>query len=335
MAVTKYEGIPEGLLALPAERLVEKLDGPSLFYLRGRREPALFISALLHGNEVSGWEALRRQLAEPGELPRSVILFIGNIEAAAAGVRTLPHQQDYNRIWSEEIGGPEGEMAAEVLAAVDAQPPLAALDFHNNTGRNPHYAIATCLREDSLGLAYLFADRAVYAEQPDTVQTRAFNDRCPAVAVELGPVGDPECVERALSFLGRCFELDEVPPPDFERLKLHRTLARVHIKGEVPFTFAGASTSDHTALTLTDGMEAVNFHSLAAGMEFGRAEADVSELIEVLDSEGRDVTDHYLRSDRGAILLEQPIIPAMYTTDPVVIRQDCLCYFMARVPLPL
>jgi hypothetical protein len=333
MAVTRYEGIPGGLLELPAARLGEKLDGPSLFYLRGRREPALFISVLLHGNEVSGWEALRRLLAAQGELDRSVILFIGNVEAAAVCARTLPHQQDYNRIWRGKVDGFEGEMAAEVLAALEQQPPLAAIDFHNNTGRNPHYAIATSLREGSLGLAYLFADRAVYAEQPDTVQTRAFNDRWPAVAVELGPVGDPECVERATSFLGRCLEIEEIPPPDFEQLKLHRTLARVHIRRGVPFSFAGAG--QRTALVLTEGMEAVNFHSLAAGTEFGRGEADVSELLEVLDSSGRDVTNQYLRSEQGRILLQQPIIPAMYTTDPVVIGQDCLCYFMERVFLPL
>ncbi len=331
MAVRRYQGFPEILLSYEAHELDDVLGGPTLIDVPGRDERPLFVSVLLHGNETSGWDALRRLLGERRELPRAMLIFIGNTAAAAANVRTLPHQQDYNRIW-RGAGGEEGEIAAEVIEELRERPLFAAIDMHNNTGKNPHYAIATSLREGALGLAYLFADRAVYAEQPVSVQTRYFNDRCPAVAVELGPVGDPECVERAYSFLERCLTIGEIPPPDHEQLKLHRTLASVHIKGGVPFSFADDRRD--TALVLTAGMEAVNFHSLAAGTEFGSGDADVSELIEVLDAKGRVVTRQYLRSERGAILLEHPIVPAMYTTDPEVIRQDCLCYFMARLPLP-
>jgi hypothetical protein len=30
-------------------------------------------------------------------------------------------------------------------------------------------------------------------------------------------------------------------------------------------------------------------------------------------------------------LLKQAVTPSMYTTDPIVVRQDCLCYFMERL----
>ena len=37
--------------------------------------------------------------------------------------------------------------------------------------------------------------------------------------------------------------------------------------------------------------------------------------------------------DGEAILLKADVVPAMYTTDPYVVRQDCLCYFMERMAL--
>lgn len=325
-----YHGIPEGLLERPAQRVGEVLSGPSLLYLRGRREPPLFVSVLLHGNETSGWDALRRLLAQPGELSRGLILFVGNVAAAAEGARTLPHQQDFNRVW-QGAPGPEGEMAAEVLAALEGEPLWAAVDLHNNNGKNPHYAIVTHRGEGALGLGHLFSDRAIWVEEPKTVLTRVFDDRCPAVAVELGPVGDPDCVDRAQAYLSRCLSLGAIPAPDPERLRLHRTLARVHVVAGVPFSFKDEAQT--TPLTLTRGMEAENFRTVAAGTEFGAADAELSELLEVLDIRRRVVTGEYFGLEAGHIRLRRSVIPAMYTTDHEMIRQDCLCYFMEQMPL--
>ncbi len=329
-ALGVYHGIPDGLIERPAHELVEVLGGPSLIYIRGRRKPPLFVSVLLHGNETSGWDALRRLLARNEELERELILFVGNVAAAARGARTLPHQQDYNRVW-QGAGGPEGQMAAEVLGALDGQPLWAAVDLHNNNGKNPHYAIVTHRGEGALGLGQLFSDRAIWVEEPRSVLTRVFDELCPAVAVELGPVGDPACVDRAHSYLARCLSLGAIPAPKPERLGLHRTLARVHVAKGVPFSFA--DEVEPTPLTLTRAMESENFRPVAAGTEFGSADAAVTELLEVVDTRRQVVTGDYFGVEAGRILLKRSVIPAMYTTDREMIRQDCLCYFMEQMPL--
>ncbi|MDP2324627.1 MAG: succinylglutamate desuccinylase/aspartoacylase family protein, partial [Gammaproteobacteria bacterium] len=74
-----------------------------MIHVRGIREVPLFVSVLLHGNEVSGWNALRRLLASPQPLVRSLLVFIGNVDAAAEGLRLLPGQLDFNRIWPGEV----------------------------------------------------------------------------------------------------------------------------------------------------------------------------------------------------------------------------------------
>ena len=56
----QFEQLPEGLLDLEARQLEGLLGGPSLFRLDGRQGDSLFVSVLMHGNETTGWEAVRR-----------------------------------------------------------------------------------------------------------------------------------------------------------------------------------------------------------------------------------------------------------------------------------
>lgn len=331
-------GLPEGLLDCPAPALARQLGGPTLLHLTGQREPPLLVSVLLHGNETSGWTGLCRALANAPLLARSLVVFIGNVDAAAAGVRTLPTQQDYNRIWraGPTAASAEEALAAQVLEAIERVSGgglFAAVDLHNNTGHNPHYAVVTELAAGNLGLAWLFGDKAVHVVEPDTVLTRRLGEYCPAVALELGPIGDPRCADRAEDYLTRLFDLETIPPPDPEALTLFRTRARVHVPPDVSFAFAGgdAAADDASDLLLTGGVEAVNFHELPAGMVFGSTRLPLPRALTVLDDQHRDVTREYFASDGERLILSRPMTPAMYTTDPLVVRQDCLCYLMERM----
>ena len=101
--------MPEGLLERPASSLHRQLDGPTLIHLEGRRRRPLVVSVIQHGNEITGWEAIRRLLKshyQRDELPRSLIIFIGNPVAARHRLRRLDDQPDFNRCWP---GGSEGD----------------------------------------------------------------------------------------------------------------------------------------------------------------------------------------------------------------------------------
>ena len=331
MPLRTHTQLPAGLLDCDATELHDHLGGPTLIQLAGEAEPALFVSVLLHGNETSGWDGVRRYLERTPVLPRSLTLFIGNTEAARAGMRALPTQPDFNRIW-RDAEGPGAALAAAVESAIADQQFLGAIDLHNNTGHNPYYSVVTDLEPHNLGLAYLFSDKAVYVEEPDTVLTRIFTGRCPAVALEVGPVGDPRCADRVYDYVARCMDLSEVPVAAPGQFNLFRTRVRVHIQDEVGFRFEGEEGAEEPApLVLTGGVEAVNFHVLDRGTVFGASQLAVDRVFRVLDVEHRDVTGDYFEHDGEAILLKEDVVPAMYTTDPYVVRQDCLCYFMERM----
>jgi len=158
--LNEIDHLPEGLLHLDASQLHSRLGGPSLIHLPGRREPALFVSVLMHGNEPTGWEAVRRVLKrylKDGELalPRALSLFIANTGAAAEGMRHLPGQPDYNRVWpgGEDLASAEARLMREVVDIMATHEIFASIDIHNNTGMNPHYACVNVLEHTALHLA--------------------------------------------------------------------------------------------------------------------------------------------------------------------------------------
>ena len=89
----ELDHIPPGLLDLEATQLQAALGGPTLIHLQGRRQAPLLVTVLMHGNETTGWEAVRTLLrpyaSGEEELPRALSLFISNVSAAAVGLRRL------------------------------------------------------------------------------------------------------------------------------------------------------------------------------------------------------------------------------------------------------
>ena len=99
---TEVDHVPDGLLELPASALYQQLTGPTLIHLEGLLKRPVVVSVLQHGNENTGWEAIRRLLKshyQRDNLPRSLAIFIGNPVAARRRLRRLDDQPDLNRCW--------------------------------------------------------------------------------------------------------------------------------------------------------------------------------------------------------------------------------------------
>jgi len=325
--------LPRGLLSLDATELVYHLDGPALIHLPGRQTAPLFVSVLMHGNETVGWEAIRRLLKRYDggqDLPRAVSLFIGNISAAAQGLRRLPGQPDYNRVWpgEEESHTPEHAMMQQVVAIMRQRQPFASVDMHNNTGINPHYACVNRLDCRFLHLANLFSRTVVYFLRPKGVQSMAMADLCPSVTLECGKVGQAHGVEHALEYLEACLHLAEHPvhPLAAQDIDLFHTVAQAKVRETVSFSF----TQDESDIVFAPDIDHMNFRELPSGTSLGSLNVNDSQLLDVRDESGRDVADRYFVVEDGQLCLARPVMPSMLTTDENVIHQDCLCYLMER-----
>lgn len=334
LELTIFDKIPGGFLDCRASELINVLPGPSLFDLPGRDPRPLFVSILQHGNEDSGLTAAQQTLKRHGdrELPRSLLLFVGNIAAAAANVRTLPGQTDFNRAWpgTSTPSAPEAAIARRIFDYAAARKPLASLDIHNNTGRNPHYACIRRLERPFIDLARLFSRTIVHFQRPLGVQCAAFSTLCPSITVECGKAGVEAATSHAVELIESCLSMADLPnhPISEHDLDLLRTHAIVKIPPSASFSFDGG---DAQFLFRSD-IDRLNFSELESGTLFGRL-GDKSARLEVLPGDGRNEVGDYFDYRNGEIRLTQDVIPAMLTLDAAAIRQDCLCYFMQRIRL--
>ena len=328
-----YDQLPPGLVERDAARLHEVLTGPTLIHLPGRRQDCLFVSVLLHGNETTGWEAVRQLLLKYANktLPRSMSLFIGNIAAARQGQRHLVDQPDYNRIWKQDGDSPEHRMARQVIEEISQRDLFAAVDVHNNTGKNPHYACVNRLGQAYLHLATLFGRTVVYFLKPDTVMSIAMAPLCPAVTVECGQPGMPEGVTHVLDYLEACLHLSEFPahPVTPHDLDLFHTVAIVKVTPGMDVGF----NSDANDISLLPDIDRFNFNELPAGTAFGQVRSAGMQPFQVRDEQNRDVTARFFEINGRWIQTRVPVMPSMLTRDLEIIEQDCLCYLMERFPL--
>lgn len=333
LTLNRFDHFPVALLDVPAAELWRHLPGPSLFHIAGLRTDPLFVSVLLHGNEETGWQAVQQVLREHQSkpLPRSLLLLVGNIAAAKAGVRTLTTQNDYNRTWPGTTlpDCEEARLMREVLEIVASYAPFASIDIHNNTGANPHYACLNRLDEPYLHLARLFGRTIVYFEKPAGVQSAALATLCPAITVECGRVGGTSGIGHAAELVASALALSEFPDhavPDGD-IDLLQTFAILKVPAEASFSFDGSSAD----LAFRGDLDHLNFAELAPGVVIGRTGGAAAPRLHVLPGgDFEDVVGYFTYVD-GEIRLAQPAIPAMLTLDPNAIRLDCLGYLMHRI----
>jgi succinylglutamate desuccinylase len=320
--------VPQGLLGADARSLHEVLDGPTLIELDGERGAPLFVSGLMHGNEDSGLVAIQKMLHRyEGQVPpRPLMILIGNIAAARCGMRRLGGQPDYNRVWPgclENQASDEARIMEQIHARVIERKAFAAIDIHNNTGRNPHYSVICVQDARVMALARLFAPRSVLFRGLPGTQTASFGDLVPAITIECGQSGDDANAEAAANMIGAVLRLDDLGEAGgFEELALFHTLARVRVRADV------ALTRDHCAawFDLDGDLDRHNFEQLEPGFSFG--ESNHPRPFEVIDEQGEDVFDTFFQINAENIRLRRLVVPAMLTTQARIIRQDCLCYLM-------
>lgn len=329
--------VPEGLLEIEeASQLHTVMPHPTLLFLEGQKKEPLFVSVLLHGNEDTGLLAIQKILRKYAEhrLPRSLIVFFGNIYAAKEGLRRLEGQPDYNRVWpgGDACHTPEGELIARVVKKVTKQKLFASIDIHNNTGKNPHYGCINRLDHDFLYLASLFGRTVVFFETPTGVQSLAMAQYSPAITVECGKPHLQKGTDHAAEFVDSLLHLSAFPDHavyNEKELDVCHTVAKVTIPEAYSFSY----TDKDADIRLLASLEESNFSMLEEGTLFAYVKEERGARFEVYDDADRECFDVYFRIENGEVRLKKPLMPSMITLDEKVIRQDCFCYLMERIDL--
>ncbi|MCB9090957.1 MAG: succinylglutamate desuccinylase/aspartoacylase family protein [Halobacteriovoraceae bacterium] len=327
MKLDILNSLPEGFFNVLPENITDLFPNPTLISLEGEIQQPLFISTLLHGNELSSLEVIKKILKNYNKLPRNIIVFIGNTQAAKQGLRQLPDQMDFNRIWA---GGdaPECQLAQDVLNFVKDKNLWASVDLHNNTGINPLYGcINKSHSDDFVKLASLFARDIVYFKEPHSVQAMAFSQFCPSTTLECGVSMDPKGIEAAFSFLKKLLSIESFDEISYQRneLNIFRSYCKLSLKTqEFDFDFKNESP---LKISLMDNIDQLNFKEIPAGTLLAYHH-NAERYLRVIEDNGDDITDEYLDFSENKITLKKMAIPSMLTKNTVVAYSDCLGYFM-------
>jgi len=325
--------LPDTFLDIDYRDIKQMFETPTLIHIEGNKTTPLFISIMLHGNEYSGLmimqEILRKYKDIDGyTLPRSIWLFVGNVEAASLGLRRQDDELDFNRAWpgTPEPDHPTAKLISQVMQKITEDELFAAIDLHNNTGKNPPYGCITVVNEKNKYLSSFFNHIGMVFHTPKGVSTMAFEDICPAITLECSTPGNSLGIEKAVALIDDLMHMDHFPnkPLPSHDLQLVQNNAVLKIAENVNFGFE--DEKGDFDLTLVENFDRHNFTRLETSEVFAHTTLD-KPLIATAD-DGRDVTDELIRIENGKISLKKPLMPAMITLDKKIIVQDCLCYLL-------
>ena len=336
IALKQINSFPHDLLDISSVELYTIFPEPTLLHLQGKRPGPVFISVLLHGNENTGLHVIQNLLKryQRSELPRSISIFFGNTQAARYGKRFLEGQPDYNRIWPSTTAPEQAETAImqQIVDEIDNRNVFASIDIHNNTGLNPHYACINKLENRFLQMAALFGHTVVYFLTPKGVQSMAFSKLCPAVTLECGKPGTASGSDHALEYVDAVLHLQSISnDPIFPQdIHIFHTIARVKVPNDVTFSF----TDQNVDILFNKKLDRMNFSEIPADTCFGVVQSNNNTRLHAFNDNDEEVGEDLFYINDQKIMLSKSMMPAMLTLDETIIRQDCLCYLMERLPYP-
>jgi hypothetical protein len=295
---------------------------------------ARLIACLMHGNEPSGFQAMVEILRRGDRFPFDLWVLIGNVRAAIQdglyAHRHLDDQEDFNRVW--DVGPATTRMrraAAAILEELRSADLEAAIDLHNNSGRNPCYAILTQLSPEGLLLASVCADTMLHWRMRAHTLIEALAPACPTVSVECGLPHLPEGTAFASAVVHRFLAAETFAVPAADEparpQRMLEILERVTVRPEVAFSFDAAGGQPD--FVIAPGLDAYNFDVLPADHTIGHVDPGAAMPLLARDMAGRDVTDQLFRAmPDGRVSVVTDIVPVMMTTTVQQARRDCLFY---------
>ena len=334
--LTILKHIPSAFLSISHREIKNLFETPTLIHLKGVKHPALFISILLHGNEYSGLQIMQEilkkyQTTDGYKLPRSIWLFVGNVDAAQMGVRLRDGQIDFNRAWpgTPEPNSDTAILIQEVMDRITQDELFASIDLHNNTGQNPPYGCISVVNEKNKYLSSFFNHIAMVFQSPKGVSTMAFDDICPAITLECSTPGNEPARKRAFDLIDDLMHMDHFPtkPLPAHDLQLVKNTATIKINANVTFCFEDdVNNSSDMDLTVVKNFDHHNFTLLEENEVF--AYSKVAKALLVTSADGQDITDEIIQNDNGKLSLKKALMPAMISMDKKIVLQDCLCYLL-------
>ncbi len=323
---------PEEIGSNPIEFL-DFLGGPASILLTGEdqgRTRALV--TLLHGNEPSGTMALFRWLKSGRRPAVNILCIVASVAAARAlpefSHRLLPGRRDLNRCFRPPYNDQEGELAESILRELGSHQPEAVIDIHNTSGSGPSFALATFMDQQHDALVSMFTNRLIITHLRLGALMEISEYLSPTVTIECGGREDDEAHEVAFSGLQKYFLQPDVLHTQQKDwgLEVLQNPVRLELKSDCEVVFGSRNASPHR-LVLDPNIEHLNAGITCRDTFLGWTDAkSLTEIFSSKNSRDQCVLDSLLYINDNRLLTRQDLKLFMVTTNPEIIKMDCLFY---------
>ena len=321
------------LLGESPEDFLEALGGPCWIVVKGTGSgKPRAITTLLHGNEPSGFRAMRHWLASDPQPPVDIHVCVASVDAARTSPvftwRERKGGRDLNRAFRAPYEGPEGKLAKEILDRLLELDPEALVDLHNTSGSGPAFGLAAVVDDQHKRLSSFFSESMVRMGSALGTLVEATVDKFPSLIVECGGVPDSESDTTALRGIQAFAEAESLwAGPPSQAAEFYEKPIRIKIREGLRLVYSGAKAED-ADLTLRDDIDRLN-HGLT----------DVGELLGWLGPKGFDALlpegpaggpplDSLLRERDGRIETACEMKILLATTRADIGVSDCLFYII-------
>ncbi len=332
-----FDSLPSFFFDINQKNVLEHLQGMSLIFHAGNYENTVLVSTMLHGNETSGLDILKKFLKkiEGIEDRPNILILLGNPKAFHENKRFIQGQLDHNRIWTTKESRPDNLTAQKAINHFIEHDFLCAVDIHNNTGKNPIFCCVNRLDKKTLGLAQMFGTDVLFFEDPETALSTFMGRFCPSMAIECGLSGDEFGIERATKFLTEVVKIrtkEDLIEHKFKK-NIFKSFGKFTLPIDTEVSFIRRDflpTEKNKGVYFFDDLEGYNLKLVPEGTHFGFLFGEKSQVESFTDF-GEDIFSKYFEIKDNKIISKISFYAAMVTKDVAVAKADCFFYFLNKV----
>ncbi|WP_394175840.1 M14 family metallopeptidase [Thalassotalea litorea] len=332
---------------------------PFIVVFRSRKSdttPQLF-TTLLHGNETSGVEALRRLLVKPPTPLHDTYILVASVKAAATEPlfyhRMLPGTQDLNRCFSPrllekieqsiqsqpQVPDPQNNASA-ITQYSDPQTlayriwrftielnPRWLIDLHNTSGLSPAFTVIRHVSDEHILLCKQFSPYIVRSNI-NVGALFELNVEFPCVTIECGGTGDELAVQTAYTGIHRLMlaPLAELQEDSEPALMLDDPI-RLEIDSSKDIRLGyGTCQNDDYDITLLADIDRFNFANWQAGQTLGWASEKGFQALMAKDEQGQERLDDLFQRQGNELQCKANLHLFMITNRADIALSDCLLY---------
>ncbi|WP_171022242.1 succinylglutamate desuccinylase/aspartoacylase domain-containing protein [Thalassotalea litorea] len=319
-------------------------------------QPQLF-TTLLHGNETSGIEALRRLISNPPVPLYDTYILVASVKAAATEPlffhRMLPGAADLNRCFTEKtlqnihqrvsqsktigksqpiLSLPDDYSEPQILAYriwrfINALNPRWLIDLHNTSGASPAFSVIRHVSDAHLLLCKQFSPYTVRSNiNIGALFELAFSFPC--VTIECGGTGDELAAQTAYTGIHRLMlaTLPELKEDSEPSIILNDPI-RLEIlpNKEVKLGYGPRKNPDFDITLLAD-IDRFNFANWQAGKTLGWATPRGFSALSAKDEQGQERIHDLFQLQGEQLQCKTNLRLFMITNRVDIALSDCLLY---------